>query len=145
MGKKVYMLELEEEEKLMKKKKIYILIVDDEAGIRQTLQGILADEGHSVATAENGYEAIEKIKENPFDLIFMDVNLPQIDGVTAYKEIKKVRPEAAVIMMTAYSVEDLIKEAMREGAYAVIYKPVRIEKILALIEEVRKELASKTN
>ena len=68
----------------------------------------------------------------------MDVKLPGMNGVTAYKEIKKIRSEAAVIMMTAYSVEDLIKEAVSEGAYAVIYKPVRIEKVLALIEGVGK-------
>jgi len=114
--------------------KTNVLVVDDLRSIRLTLGGILEDEGYNVVLAENGYQAIEVAKQTPFDLIFMDIKMPGINGVQTFREIKKVNPQAVVIMMTAYSVEDLIKEALEEGAYAVVYKPFDIEKIVSIIE-----------
>ena len=117
----------------MSKDKHKILVVDDLKSIRLTLSGILEDEGYKVAMAENGYQAIEAAKQTPFDLIFMDIKMPGINGVQTFREIKKVNPDAAVIMMTAYSVEDLVREALEEGAYAVVYKPFDIEEMLGMI------------
>ena len=114
--------------------KTNILVVDDLKSIRLTLGRILEDEGYKVVLAENGYQAIEAAKQSPFDLIFMDIKMPGINGVQAFREIKKISPRAAVIMMTAYSVEELVKEAIDEGAYAVVYKPFDIEKIVSIIE-----------
>jgi two-component system response regulator HydG len=121
--------------------KTNILVVDDLKSIRLTLGGILEDEGHNVFLAENGYQAIEVVKQTPCDLVFMDIKMPGINGVQTFREIKKINPKAMVIMMTAYSVEDLIKEALEEGAYAVVYKPFDIEKIVSIIESaLRKTL-----
>ena len=114
--------------------KINILVVDDLKSIRMTLGGILEDEGHNVVLAENGYQAIEAAKQIPFDLIFMDIKMPGINGVQTFREVKKINPKAAVIMMTAYSVEDLVREAIEEGAYAVVYKPFDIEHVVSIIE-----------
>jgi len=114
--------------------KTNVLVVDDLRSIRLTLGGILEDEGYNVVLAENGYQAIEMAKQTPFDLIFMDIKMPGINGVQTFREIKKINPEAVVIMMTAYSVEDLVREAVEEGAYAVVYKPFDIEKIVSIIE-----------
>jgi len=116
--------------------KTSILVVDDLRSIRLTLGGILEDEGHSVATVENGYQAIEAAKKAHFDAIFMDIKMPGINGVQTFREIKRVDPKTAVIMMTAYSVEELVKEALEEGAYAVVYKPFDIDRIIAIIEEL---------
>ena len=113
-----------------------VLVVDDLRSIRLTLGGILEDEGHNVVTVENGYQAIEAAKKTHFDVVFMDIKMPGINGVQTFREIKKIDPGASVIMMTAYSVEDLIKEALEEGAYAVVYKPFDIDRIIAIIEEV---------
>jgi two-component system response regulator HydG len=121
--------------------KTNILVVDDLKSIRLTLGGILEDEGHNVVLAENGYQAIEAVKQTPFDLIFIDIRMPGINGVQTFREIKKINPKAVVIMMTAYSVEDLVREALEEGAYAVVYKPFDIEKIVSIIESaLRKTL-----
>ena len=117
-------------------KKTNILVVDDLRSIRMTLGGILEDEGHDVVLAENGYQAIEAARKTHFDAIFMDIKMPGINGVQTFREVRKVDPEAIVIMMTAYSVEDLVKEALEEGAYTVVYKPFDIERIIALIEEL---------
>jgi len=116
--------------------KTNILVVDDLRSMRLTLGGILEDKGHNVVTAENGYEAIKMAEKTHFDAVFMDIKMPGINGVQTFRELKKIDPKAAVIMMTAYSVEDLVKEALEEGAYAIIYKPFDIDKIMTLIDEL---------
>ena len=116
--------------------KTNILVVDDLRSMRLTLGGILEDEGHNVVTAENGYQAIEAVRKTHFDIIFMDIKMPGIDGVQTFREVKKIDPKTAVIMMTAYSVEDLVKEALAEGAYTVVYKAFDIGRIIAIIEEL---------
>jgi len=116
--------------------KTNILVVDDLRSIRLTLGGILEDKGHNVVTVEDGYQAIEAARKTHFDAIFMDIKMPGINGVQTFREVKKIDPKATVIMMTAYSVEDLVKEALEEGAYAIVYKPFDIDRIIALIEEL---------
>ena len=116
--------------------KTNILVVDDLRSIRLTLGGILEDKGHNVVTVEDGYQAIEAVKRTHFDIIFMDIKMPGINGVQTFREVKKIDPGAAVVMMTAYSVEDLVKESLEEGAYAIVYKPFEIDKIVVLIEEL---------
>lgn len=121
--------------------KTNILVVDDLKSVRMTLGRVLEDEGHSVVLAEDGYQAIEAAKQTSFDIIFMDIKMPGINGVQTFREVKKINPQAAVIMMTAYSVEDLVREALEEGAYAVVYKPFDIENIVSIIESaLRKTL-----
>ena len=119
--------------------KTNILVVDDLRSMRLTLGGILEEKGHNVVTVENGYQAIEAARKTHFDVIFMDIKMPGIDGVQTFREVKKIDPEAAVIMMTAYSVEDLVKEALEEGAYTIVYKPFDIDRIIAIIEELLHE------
>jgi len=119
--------------------KTNILVVDDLRSIRLTLGGILEDKGHNVVTVENGYQAIEAARKTHFDAIFMDIKMPGINGVQTFREVKKIDHKSAVIMMTAYSVEDLVKEAMEEGAYAIVYKPFDIDRIIAIIEELLDE------
>jgi len=119
--------------------KTNILVVDDLRSILLTLGGILEDKGYNVVTAENGYQAIEAVKKTHFDAVFMDIKMPGINGVQTFREIKKIDSKAAVIMMTAYSVEDLVREALEEGAYAIVYKPFDTNRIIALIEELLHE------
>ena len=111
-----------------------VLIVDDDNGIRFTLQGIIEDEGYSVRGAEDGYKAIELVKETAFHWVFMDIRMPGLNGVETYLEIKKISPESKVVMMTGFSVEALVKEALEEGVYAVLYKPLPVEQVLSLIK-----------
>lgn len=111
-----------------------ILVVDDQIGMLETFTDILEDMGFAVQTAEDGFSAIEKVRENQFDLVFMDIQMPGINGVQTFRELKKINPGMSVIMMTAYALEDLIEEAVSEGAYAVVYKPFDIEKIINIIE-----------
>ena len=120
-------------------KRANILIVDDNISLAKTMSLILKRKGYEATTAPDGLVAIKRIKERPFDLIFMDIKMPLMDGVQIYRKIKKIRPETIVIMMTAYAVENLVAQALKEGAYGIIYKPLDIEKMISLIEKSRKK------
>jgi DNA-binding NtrC family response regulator len=120
----------------MDSKKLRILIADDEEGLRLSMAGILELEGHEVVTAENGHDAVEKVKQGNFDIAFLDIKMPGINGVETFKEIKRVKPETVVIMMTAYAMNELIKEAISEGAYACISKPFDMDKIIDTVKDV---------
>ncbi len=111
-----------------------ILVVDDQRGIRLTLSAIMAHQGYDVTEVEDGYQAIEAVTNTAFDLVFLDIKMPGINGVQSFREIKKISPGSAVVMMTGFSVEDLVREALAEGARAVIYKPFQVEKVLSLVE-----------
>jgi CheY-like chemotaxis protein len=117
--------------------KASILIVDDNVSLCRTLSLVLGRQGYAVNTAKDGLEALVKVQESPFDMIFMDIKMPLMDGVEAYRRIKKIRPEAVVMMMTAYAVEDLVQQALEEGAYGIVYKPLDIGKVVAVIEEAK--------
>ncbi len=120
-------------------RKTNILVVDDLRSMRLTLGGILEDEGHDVVIVEDGYQAIEAVKKTHFDAIFMDIKMPGINGVETFGEIKKIDPKAVVIMMTGYSVEDLVRKAISEGAYICMHKPFDMEKVIVLVEAIAKE------
>lgn len=118
-------------------RKASILIVDDNISLCKTMSFILGRKGYTAATAKDGLEAIEKVKEKAFDIIFIDIKMPLMDGVETHRRIKEIRPEAVAVMMTGYAVEDLVEQALQEGAYGVIYKPLDMEKVVALIETAR--------
>ncbi len=96
---------------------------------------ILKRQGYTVATAEDGQKAIVQVEQSLFDMILMDIKMPLLNGVEAYKRIKAIRPESVVLMMTAHAVDNLIQEALEEGVYGIVYKPLDIKKVLDLIEK----------
>jgi two-component system response regulator HydG len=116
--------------------KASVLIVDDNISLCKTTSFVLGRKGYDVTTAGDGPEAIQRVKERPFDIIFLDIKMPRMNGVQTYRRIKKIRLEAAVIMMTAYAVEDLVAEALQVGAYGIVYKPLDMEKVMRLVDEI---------
>ena len=117
-----------------------ILIVDDQPSIRRTMAGIIEDLGHEVVEAEDGYHAIDHVKNDNFDFIFLDIKMPGINGVQTLREIKKMRPETLAVMMTGYEVEELIVDALNEGAMAVMYKPLHPEQLVRLLQSTSTNL-----
>lgn len=113
-----------------------ILVVDDDPSMRVTLEGIIEDEGYEVVGVEDGFKAIEVTEASYFDLIFMDIKMPGLNGVETYRKIKEVSPGSVVVMMTGFSVEELVSEALNVGAYTVIYKPFAGEQIAAILADV---------
>ena len=113
-----------------------ILVVDDEPGMRALFTFMLGAKGYAVDTVADGEEAIESVKARSYDLVFLDIRMPYMDGVQVFRELCKVRPEIAVIMMTGYAVEEQLAEALREGAKGYIRKPFTVDELLNSIQRV---------
>ncbi|KHE93258.1 MAG: response regulator [Candidatus Scalindua rubra] len=116
--------------------KTTILVVDDESVIRDTLQEILEDRGYKVYVAANGYMAIEIAKNTHFDIMFIDILMPGIDGFQTLEEIRKIYPKTKVVLMTGQDIEDFTKQAVSRGAFAHITKPVDLVSLLQLTIKV---------
>ena len=110
-----------------------ILVVDDEESMRVTLAAILEDEGYEVVTAGTGEEAIECCSRDRFGVVLMDVRMPGIDGVEAFHQIRRHQEGVRVIMMSAFSTEELKEAALDDGAIAFLPKPLDLEKAVDLI------------
>ncbi len=108
-----------------------ILIIDDEAAIRESLQTLLEMEGYDVETASDGQEGLIRISEHPFDLVLLDFALPDRNGVEILQDIRERDSELAVIMITAYGTVENAINAMQAGATNFIQKPWDNEKLLA--------------
>jgi CheY-like chemotaxis protein len=121
-----------------KPEEISILVVDDEKNLTLAMRRLLSAEGYSTQTAGSGEEALEVVKEKDYDLIFLDVNMPEMNGLETFKKLKKVTPKSAVIMITGYgkTLKTLVEEAMGLGVRKVIDKPFKINQITEAIREV---------
>ena len=106
-----------------------ILVVDDEAVIREGMRRILEDEGYRVETSAGGRAAIEKIQDQDFDVVITDLKMPGMDGIEVLKTIKILQPDVPVIIITGYSTVDTAVEAMKNGAFDYIAKPFTPEQI----------------
>jgi two-component system response regulator HydG len=113
-----------------------ILVVDDNQDLLETFAMILKRRGYYVQTAGNGSDAVDKFKGQKFDVTLMDIVMPEMNGVEASKIIKEIEPEASIILMTAYSDEELIQSARDEGVNKIIHKPIRIDKLIELITDL---------
>jgi CheY-like chemotaxis protein len=114
-------------------KQLQILVVDDDKDNANSLAEIFEMEGHIVTTANSGKEAIMAYERKNFDIAFMDIAMPEKNGVESFFEIRKLKPLAQVYMMTGYSVEELVQRAIDNGALGVLHKPVDIARVLSLL------------
>jgi len=111
-----------------------ILIVDDDKSIRYSLKRML-EENFSVLTAQNGDEALARVKESTPDLVIMDIKMPGRSGIEVLKEIKLIDPKSLVILMTAYGTTETAIEAMKYGAFDYILKPFPIPQMKELVQK----------
>jgi DNA-binding NtrC family response regulator len=108
-----------------------ILIVDDEERFRLTLGKRLAERGLEVgATVGTGMAALEEIRENPYDVVVLDVKMPGLDGIQTLEEIKKINPHIEVLLLTGHASVDAAVDGMRLGAYDYLMKPCEIEVLI---------------
>jgi CheY-like chemotaxis protein len=117
-------------------KSLDILVVDDDVDLAEAIAEALEMAGHSPTVAGSGTEAIEKYCGRAFDITFMDVKLPDINGVETFQTIRKMDPGARVVMMTGYRIEQLLAQATDNGAIKVLHKPFAMEDVLASLREV---------
>ena len=114
-------------------RKTHIFIVDDDEDVAESLADLLEGRGYKVDVAFSGEEAIAGFRERDYDVAFMDVRMPGLNGVESLLEIRKLKPNAKVVMMTAFSVEELLTKALEGGAAGVLHKPFEMRDFLEML------------
>jgi two-component system response regulator HydG len=112
-----------------------ILVVDDEVDTCRNLSDILTDLGYQVDTASDGFAALELARKKPYDLALLDLKMPGMDGLTLYRELRKLRSSTVAIVATAYAVKATAEEALAAGVWQVLAKPVDLGRLLSLVDE----------
>ncbi len=116
-----------------------ILVVDDEENARIALSKILTREGYEVASACNGYEALDYLRGREVELIITDINMPEMNGLAFLRELNRSHPSSNVIMITAYGEVESYIEAMNLGAFEYINKPLKVDDLKKIINKIFKE------
>ena len=115
---------------------VRVLVVDDAAFMRMMVKDILSKNGYEVVgEAENGMKALEKYQELKPDLVTMDITMPEMDGISAVKEIKKVDPNAKIVMCSAMGQQAMVVEAIQAGAKDFIVKPFQADRVLEAVKK----------
>ena len=115
-------------------RQIRVLIADDDELIADILKELIEDEKRTVEICHNGFDAIERIEKDPFDLIIVDLIMPRIGGLDVLKYAKKVDPETIVIIITGYASLETALEAIKEGAYDYIRKPCKMGEMKVVVD-----------
>jgi two-component system chemotaxis response regulator CheY len=113
-----------------------ILIVDDAEFLRVRISKMLSGEGFEIFEADNGLNAVNLYKTAKPDLVLMDITMPEMDGLTALKEIRSHDPKARVIMLTALGQESVVLEAIKSGARDFVVKPFERDRVLTAISKL---------
>ncbi len=113
-----------------------ILVVDDEEIARTNLEYILRKEGHQVATAANGMEAMEKVKAQEFDVVLTDLKMEKMDGIQLLESVKQVAPHTEIIMVTGYATVSSAVDALKKGAAHYLSKPIKLDELRATVREI---------
>jgi DNA-binding response OmpR family regulator len=115
------------------KSRTRVLVVDDDRDLADSLAAVIEARGHAVSIAYSGEEAMRLAGEEQFEIVFLDVIMPGRNGVESLFALKRMQPRAAIYMMTGFSVDDLIEQALAGGALGVLRKPVAPKDVLALL------------
>ena len=129
----------------MAENKTIILIVEDDENIRKTMENILQQRGYETDTAKTGQEAEQKVKARFYNLALLDIKLPDIEGTQLLAKLNESAPKMLKIMVTGYPSLENAMEALNQGADAYVTKPVKPEKLLALIKEKLEEQSQAEN
>jgi len=116
--------------------KLTVLVVDDDSSIRRLFQRLFESQPHELRTAESGEAAAALAQSQHFDLVFLDVRMPGIDGLETFRLIRQAQPGTIVVLMTGYAEEERIEQALREGALTWLKKPFDVSRIIGLVDRV---------
>ena len=117
--------------------KMRVLVVDDDRDHAESVADILATRGIEADLAFSAEAGIELLKETNFDFVFMDFKLPGMNGVEAFRECRTIRPDAKIMMMTGYTVEELVAQALKSGMLGILRKPFAAHELLNTLDEVK--------
>ncbi|MBI4735941.1 MAG: response regulator, partial [candidate division NC10 bacterium] len=115
-----------------------VLVVDDEAPVRDAFEAALRAKGYEVVVASDGRQALRQIRQDGFDLIFLDILLPGVGGASVLKALKRKDPEALVVLITGYPYHDETLAALEHGPAMLLRKPIKLADIHAALEIVFK-------
>lgn len=120
------------------KNKKKVLIVDDEKIVRDMLRHLLEFLGLEVHEVSDGLRAVELIRDRDidFDIYFIDVRMPGLDGLDTYHQIHAIRPKAVVAIMSGYAVDDVFEQAKKEGVNYVLFKPFDLDRVQEIVAEL---------
>jgi len=124
--------------------KANILVIDDEETIRLLFKETLAELGHRVITAETGFEGLELVKQQDFDLVFLDLKMPGMVGDELFGRIKAIKPRLPVTIITGYPDSGMMKRALAYGPFGVMNKPFGESDIVAAVTSFLQIAAAKT-
>jgi DNA-binding NtrC family response regulator len=115
-----------------------ILIADDDQALCDSLLDVLSQKGYEVAVAGDGKKAVSQAKNQPFDILLLDMNLPRANGLEVYRDIKSLQPNLVAVIMTGYAEEmrELIDQTLKENAHTCLTKPLKIETLLELLDKI---------
>lgn len=119
----------------MEKKEFRVLIAEDDSLVREAVRQLLSREGYCVGTAADGLEAMQILTMEEVDLVVTDVRMPGAGGMDVLRHARRVAPDTAVIIMTAYGTLETALEAMRQGAFDYLTKPFQIEQMTFAVEK----------
>ena len=120
----------------MSRERTRILIVDDEEIVRESLSAWLEKDGYTLATAPDGETALDRIRNERWSILLVDLKMPGIDGLRVLEQARTLQPEAAAVIMTAYATVDTAVEAMKLGAYDYLVKPFDPEELSLMIQKI---------
>ena len=120
---------------MMRQDEARILVVDDDPDICRNLSDILIDFGYHVDTAQDGPTALALAKERHYDIALLDLKMPGMDGLTLYREIKKLHAATVSLLVTAYASPTIAQEALSAGAWKVVAKPVDFPRLMELVNQ----------
>ncbi len=112
-----------------------VMIVDDAEFLRLRISKILTGSGYQIVQADTGLSAVSLYQASQPDVVLMDITMPEMDGLTALREIKAIDPEARVIMLTALGQDSVVLEALKAGALDFVVKPFDTKRVLETIEK----------
>jgi DNA-binding NtrC family response regulator len=113
-----------------------ILVVDDDPGMLDTLMDVLSATGYETSVAASGNAALEMAQAGRFDLVLMDVQMPGLNGVQVLHALRVLDPTIVVIMMTAYTGDELVAESQRTTGFSVLSKPLDLDQVLPLVKSI---------
>jgi len=113
-----------------------ILIIEDDAEMRSLLKDFFEEEGIEAASVGNGPDAFRELVKEPFDLVITDIRMPGLTGLDILPGIKKLHPDASIIVITAFGSDEVYRRSLDRGATAYLEKPIHFDKLRTLIHEM---------
>jgi DNA-binding NtrC family response regulator len=113
-------------------RQVKIMVIDDEPEILISFQQIFEETGLYVFSTDRGKKAIQELQERKYDIAFIDMMMPEMDGITTMTELKKINPDLMAIMISGFRDEDKVEKALKLGAYGYLYKPLNFQDIIGV-------------